>query len=488
MAKIANVFGRLEAFTFSVLLYVIGYAQMAASYNVQSFASAQIFYSAGSQGLQILQQVFIADTSNLLNRAFLSSLPDVPFLANIWIGPLIANIVLDRLSWRWGYGIWTVVLPIAFLPLALSLLLNIQKARRLQLLPTRPLSHHNVVQSIRHLWYELDILGLLILSAGVSLILIPLTLAAKATGRWHDPKIIATLITGVVCLSALPWWEAARRLAPTPFLSLRLLTNCTVLSGCGIGFFYFAVFYTSVQPYFSSYLQVVHSQSVTAAGRIVNIFTFSSTVTNILISLVIRYTRHYKYFVTAGGCVYLLGVSLVRLYRSVNASLGMIALTQIAMGVGVSIVHVPTQLGIQASVAHTDVAVATAMFLTSVEIGGAVGSAISGAVWSSNLPVKLERYLPSSAEANASMIFGNLTLAKSYPTGSPEKVAINRSYQETMDMLLIVAACFAVPIIPLSLALKNYRLDVIEHDNVDKRTASDGEVSTDDELLEEGCS
>lgn len=83
MAKIADVFGRLEAFSISILLYVVGYIQKATSKNVQTYAAAQIFYSAGNTGLQILQQVFIADTSDLLNRALWSSLPDIPFLITV---------------------------------------------------------------------------------------------------------------------------------------------------------------------------------------------------------------------------------------------------------------------------------------------------------------------------------------------------------------------------------------------------------------------
>jgi hypothetical protein len=97
MAKIANVFGRLEAFTISVFLYILGYIQMAGSQNVETFASAQIFYSAGFTGLLILQQIFIADTSDLTWRALLSSLPDVPFLVTVWLGPLIAQ----RLYTNW---------------------------------------------------------------------------------------------------------------------------------------------------------------------------------------------------------------------------------------------------------------------------------------------------------------------------------------------------------------------------------------------------
>lgn len=462
MAKIANVFGRLEAFSISVFLYIIGYLQMAASNNVKTFASAQIFYSAGFTGLQILIQIFIADTSDLLNRALLSSLPDVPFLVTVWVGAPIANSILAHTTWRWGYGLWTIVLLAAFLPLALALFLNTRKAARLLLLPPSSWNGQSVAGGLKHLWYELDIMGLLLLSAAFSLILIPLTLAATAKSHWHNASIIAMIVVGCVCLVFFPFWESTSKLAPRPFLSLRLLINRNVIAGCGIAFFYFAVFYTSIQPYFYSYLQVVQNDSITAAGHIVQTFTFTSTVTAICISLVIKYTRHYKFYITAGASIYLVGIGLMIRYRSQDSSTSQIVGTQIAVGIGGGMLSVPAQLGVQAAVSHSDVAGATAIFLTVLELGGAVGNAISGAVWTAKIPAKLAKYLPADARSDATLIFGNLTIAKSYVGGSPERLAIDRSYQETMDILLIIAACLAAPLIPLSLLMRNYRLDAID--------------------------
>ena len=222
-----------------------------------------------------------------------------------------------------------------------------------------------------------------------------------------------------------------------------------------------AVFYTSIQPYFYSYLQVVQNDSITAAGHITQTFTFTSTVTAILISIVIKYTRHYKYFITAGTAIYLLGVGLMIRYRVEGSLTSQIVGTQIVVGIGGGMLNVPAQLGVQASVSHDDVAAVTAIYLTIVEIGGAVGAAISGAVWTANLPKKLALYLPPTAKADAALIFGNLTLAASYKVGSPERVAINRSYQETMNILLIIAVCLSVPLIPLSLLMRNYKLDQV---------------------------
>ena len=50
--------------------------------------------------------------------------------------------------------------------------------------------------------------------------------------------------------------------------------------------------------------------------------------------------------------------------------------TQIIQGLGGGIAAVTSQVGAQASVTHSDVAVVTAIVLLFTEIGGAVGSAV----------------------------------------------------------------------------------------------------------------
>lgn len=241
MAKVADVFGRFEAFCVSILIYILGYVQMAASTNVQTYASAQIFYSAGSTGLQILQQVFIADSSDLLNRAFLALLPEFPFLVTVWLGPTIADAVLRASSWRWGYGMWAIILPAAFLPLALSLLLNQRKARRLNLIKSsRHKRKQNLSGVVKRTWYDLDVGGLTLLSAAVTLILVPLTLAANSKNGWRNANIIVMMVVGVVLLCFLPLWEGSKKLAPKPLLSLHLLRQRTALAGCALAFWYFS--------------------------------------------------------------------------------------------------------------------------------------------------------------------------------------------------------------------------------------------------------
>ncbi|PWY92915.1 siderochrome-iron transporter [Aspergillus heteromorphus CBS 117.55] len=461
MAKVADVFGRFEAFCVSILIYVLGYIQMAASTNVQTYASAQIFYSAGSTGLQILQQVFIADSSSLLNRALLALLPELPFLVTVWIGPTIANSVLEHASWRWGYGMWTILLPASFLPLAMSLLLNQRKAKRLNLIKPRHPKRRGLLSIIRHTWYDLDMFGLILLSTAVTLILVPLTLASSAKNGWKNGSIVAMIVVGILCLFALPAWESSKKLAPKPLLSLHLLKQRTALAGCTLAFFYFMAFYFSVQPYLYSYLQVVQDYDVATAGRVTQTFAFTSTIAAFSVSLLIKYTRRYRIYVTIGCVIYICGILMMLLYRREGSSPAQILGTQIIVGIGGGLLNVPVQLGVQASASHQEVAAATAMFLTSMEMGGAVGAAISGAVWTHHIPRKLQLYLPEEFKADAGQIFGKLTKALSYPMGSPARVAINRAYQETMNKLLVLAFIVTIPLIPLSLLMTNYQLDKV---------------------------
>lgn len=482
MAKVADVFGRFEAFCLSILIYVLGYIQMAASNNVQAYASAQIFYSAGSTGLQILQQVFIADSSSLLNRALLALLPELPFLVTVWIGPTIADAVLRHTSWRWGYGMWSIILPASFLPLALSLLLNQRKARRLNLIKPRSSRRRGILSVIRRTWYDLDMFGLILLSSAVTLILVPLTLAANAQDGWRNKRIISMIAVGLVCLIILPLWETSKRFAPKPLLSLHLLKQRTAVAGCVLAFFYFMAFFFSVQPYLYSYLQVVQGYDVSTAGRVTQTFAFASTIAAFTVSILIKYTRRYRKFVTIGCVIYIVGLLLMLLYRREGSSQVQILGTQVIVGIGGGLLNVPVQLGVQASASHQEVAAATAMFLTSMEMGGAVGAAISGAIWTHSIPRKLLVYLPEETIGEAEEIFGKLTKALSYPFGSPTRIAINRAYQETMNKLLVLAVIASIPLIPLSLLMVNYRLDKMSAHDPDAEPApiSTEEVSDED--------
>ena len=255
-------------------VFTLGYIQMAASQNAQTFAAAQIFYSAGSTGLQTLVQIFIADTTDLSNRALFSSLPDTPFLVTTWIGSHIGvGIMNSSGSWRWAYGMWAIILPVAFLPLLISLILNGRRAKKMGTAPDRSVFKGGVVKVLGNLWRELDIGGILLLSGGFSLVLIPCTLAATAVGGWSNPDIIAMVTIGAILLAIFPFWESSTRFArkrnftgilrritentaPYPIIPLHLFKSRTFAAGMILAVFYFSKsppHCSSIYPFRSGY-------------------------------------------------------------------------------------------------------------------------------------------------------------------------------------------------------------------------------------------
>lgn len=117
-----------------VVLYCVGYILYASAQHIDQFAGAQIIYSFGYTGLQMLTQVVLADVTTLRYRAFWIGVMTMPFVINTWIAGEITNGVLSGGGWRWGYGMFAIMVPACLAPVIGSLLWGQWKARKLNLL------------------------------------------------------------------------------------------------------------------------------------------------------------------------------------------------------------------------------------------------------------------------------------------------------------------------------------------------------------------
>lgn len=117
-----------------------------------------------------------------------------------------------------------------------------------------------------------------------------------------------------------------------------------------------------------------------------------------------------------------------------------------------------TQLAVMAVVSHQDTAAVLAILGTVTSIGGAVGLAISGAIWTNTLPEQLAQNLPPSINNQSATIFGSLTDQLSYTRGSPERDGIIVSYAYTQKILCIVATAVSAGALILVFGLKDVHL------------------------------
>jgi hypothetical protein len=73
-------------------------------------------------------------------------------------------------------------------------------------------------------------MGLLLIVAGISLILLPFSLAAYQTKGWGSGMIIAMLVLGGLCLIAFPPYE--KFCSQKSFLPFRLMSDRTIMGAC----------------------------------------------------------------------------------------------------------------------------------------------------------------------------------------------------------------------------------------------------------------
>jgi hypothetical protein len=157
-------------------------------------------------------------------------------------GSITGNDILATATWKWGYGIWCIILPVVFLPLAITLFLNNKKAKKIRLTTPSAWKGLSVQQTLMRSLFELglDLDGILLLRGAFALIFIPLTIASKSSEGWGSGSNIEMPIIGIICFLIFPIWESNRVLAPLPLIPLHLLKSRTFSAGCGVGFFYFS--------------------------------------------------------------------------------------------------------------------------------------------------------------------------------------------------------------------------------------------------------
>lgn len=221
-----------------------------------------------------MQQVFVADATNLVNRALWSALPEtVTNLPAMYVGTIIGESMLTHSTWRWGYGIWAIVTPVAAIPLVATMFLLQRRARRQglwvkSLAKAANRADHDPCwrKTFDLVWTELDILGIFLLVAGMSLLLIPLALTGSFNpGRWREASFIAMFVLGFIFTGFFVVWDL--KFAKRPLMPHQIVTDRTAGIACLIQLLDF-LGHTLFNVFFSSYLQVAPNYSPGHAVRI----------------------------------------------------------------------------------------------------------------------------------------------------------------------------------------------------------------------------
>lgn len=480
-AKIADVFGRFEVVAVSTVLYTLGIAIEATASGVKMYCTGSIIYQIGYTCIVLLMEVLIADLSSMRARVFFSYIPAIPFLVNTWISGSVTSAVLARTSWRWGLGMWAIIYPIASVPLLGSLYYIEHRVAKKYFSGSDDLKRHKagIRQFAKELFHQVDAVGLVTVVLSFSLILAPLTITGGTISRWRDPNVIAPLATGLALAVAFIFWE--QRGARYPLVPFHLLTDRGVWGALAVRSLLNFAWYTQGN-YLYTVLVVAFDFPIESATRIGSFFSFFGVLSGVITGLIIFKIRRLKYVIVVGTCVFMASFGLLIKFpggASSTSHWGLIS-GQVLSGLAGGLFAYPTQASIQSSASREHVAILTGLYLSFYNVGSALGTCLSGAVWTTTLLPLLQSNLAFQPDEDLARSIYNspFSIIAHYPVGTEIRAAVIDSYSHVQQLLCISGICVCIPMIAFALALRNPRLSEakVQPDAVD----ADGDEEYDD--------
>lgn len=451
VAKLADVLGRFEAFVIAVVFFTIGFIMLAAANNIGTYFAAHIFYVSGQVGIQLMEWIFATDTSNLRNRLFFMSLPNFAYLFAPWIAAPITKAIIKHSTWRWGYGMWAIVMPVVSIPVLSIMLYHKIQARR-RGMRTGP-SRQNMLETLR----QFDIIGLILFTAGLTLLFLAVTLA-KGPNSYGKTHILVMIIIGPILLVIFPFWELVPKY---PFMPFYVINNRTMLTCCFLICCY-SIAYFLYGTYYMPWLMVCKNLSVPAATNTNVVFVVASSVSSFIAAAFAKLTGRIKPCVCAGAGIYMLGLGLTYHYRQPHHHLAQFIVAQCVEGVGSGMMQMPMLVMIQSVVSHKNVVSSTAVYLSIMTVGTIIGEAIAGSMYRQSYPKQLARFAPFLSPKEADMVTNNIRVALKYKWGSPERDMIVTAYNDVYRRMLYPPIIVAGFIFVVALTLPNINLDEMQ--------------------------
>ncbi|KAF7554640.1 hypothetical protein G7Z17_g2785 [Cylindrodendrum hubeiense] len=434
-AKIMDTWGRPQTLVITMLIWTIGFILMAACPTVEAYVAAQVFSVTGAQGVSYCMTVFISDTSSLVNRPLMLAFATSPYIVTTWIGGPMAESIIGGIGFRWGFGVWTMVIPIVVSPLAILFFINGRKAEKQGLItPRKPTIS---VKAALDWCIEADLFGIIILTAGITLFLLPMSIYSRQPEGWRSPMIIAMGIVGGLLIIGFVIWE--RFFAPVTFIPYTLLADRTVFFG---GIMFTFVFWNSAiwGSYFTSMLLVVWNTGVTQATYISNIYRVGSCFSALVIGFLMVRTGRFKwvnlYFAIP---LMLLGVGLMIHFRQPDTPIGYVIMTQVFVAFAGGPVVISGEMAMMAPSDHQHIAVLIAILDLFGSIGTAVGSTVAAAIWTGTFRDRLIVHPPPEADIDS--IYGSMYTQLAYRQGTEIRHGIALAYGDSQRYMLITSVC-----------------------------------------------
>jgi EmrB/QacA subfamily drug resistance transporter len=409
--KLADLFSQKLLLQLSFGLFVVGSLLAGFSQDAGMLIVARVLQGAGAGGLTALVQIVMAGMIPPRELGRYAGIFGAIFAVATVSGPLIGGLLVDTswLGWRWCF-----FLGVPFTLLAMVL---IQKTLKLPEVPRRKAS--------------IDWLGALLITGGVSLLLIWVTFAGNRFDWLSMPTTL--MVGGSLLLLGLAIFVESR--VAEPVVPLHIFGNRTVtLSTLASTLVGVAMFGGTV--FLAQYLQISLGHSPTEAGLLtlpmVGGLLISSTVAGVLITK----TGRWKRYLVGGATIMTVGLALLATIDA-QTSPWLLGAFMVVLGIGVGALMQNLVLAAQNDVPASDLGAATSVISFFRSLGGTIGVSVLGALLAGRVTADLSVLGGTSGGSEA----GAVPDVSALP--APVRELVENAYGDATANLFLVATPLA---------------------------------------------
>ena len=415
--KLADLFNKKVLVQTSLVIFVAGSVMAGFAHNVPILLAARVVQGIGMGGLTALVVAIIGSIVSPRERGRYSGYMGAVMAVSMSGGPILGGVIVDSpLGWRWCFFVC--------IPLAVIALFLLQRTLH--------------ITTERKDDVSIDWLGALLLTAGVSILLIWVSFAGKAGYyEWLSRETAIYVGSGVALLVLTVIVEARVK---SPIIPLKIVTERTtglaIIASVAVGVGLFGA-----TTFLGQYFQTARGYSPTAAGLLTIPLVAGMLVSSVGSGQLISRFGKWKPFIVTGSVLLVVGFGLLGSIDHAT-ELWLVGIFIAVVGLGTGMLMQNLVLAVQNTVSVQNIGAASSTVAFFRTFGGAIGVSVLGSVLATRVAENSASGLAAlGVPAGSSGGGGSLDFA-SLP--APVAAVIRTAYGDATGRIFLIAGAVAL--------------------------------------------
>ena len=367
--KLSDLYGRKAVLQVAIGIFLAGSVICGFASTMGLVIAGRAIQGLGAGALIVTSMAVVGDLLPARQRGQAQGLMGAAFGVSTVVGPLLGGFIVQHWSWHWIFFVNFPVGAIAFVILGMSLPSRSDRRRQ-----------------------SIDYAGAALLATLLASAVLVANMGGTVLG-WTDPALLALVGLALV---ALVGFVAVERRAPEPILPPTLFTINAFLVVNAVGFLVGMAMFGTI-TFLPLFLQVAKGISPTQSGLFLVPMMGGLILASTVAGRIMSKTGRYRLLPIASTALLALAM-LAMTTLSPQSPLWLVACTMVAVGLGLGPVFSVGVAAIQNAVPVSMIGIGTASANMFRLIGGALGTAGFGAIFSAGLARQLDGQLPEDME------------------------------------------------------------------------------------------